>query len=255
MTTRLLQFTDPHLYGAADGKLRGVVTYPALLAALEHARAHHWPCDAILATGDLVQDDPSGYARFREVFAPLGVPVHCIAGNHDEPEAMRRELDIAPFQLGGVAHWPGWIAVMLDSYLAGKAQGRIDAANLALLDDALRSHPKAHALVCLHHHPVQMHSRWLDQVGLENPDEFFDVLDAHRNVRAVLWGHVHQHFEGERQGVRLMSTPSTCAQFLPRSEGFAIDRRPPGFRWLELREDGTIATDVVWVPDFPGKPA
>ena len=39
MTTRLLQFTDPHLYGAAEGKLRGVVTYPALLAALEHARA------------------------------------------------------------------------------------------------------------------------------------------------------------------------------------------------------------------------
>ncbi len=78
---------------------------------------------------------------------------------------------------------------------------------------------------------------------------------AHRNVRAVLWGHVHQHFEGERNGVRLMSTPSTCAQFLPRSDGFAIDRRPPGYRWLELRDDGTIATDVVWVPDFPGKPA
>ena len=63
---RLIQFTDTHLYGEADGKLRGVATYPALLAAIEHARARHWPCQAILATGDLVQDDPEGYARFRD---------------------------------------------------------------------------------------------------------------------------------------------------------------------------------------------
>ncbi len=247
MTVRLLQFTDPHLYGAADGKLRGVITYPALLAAIEHARGRFWPCDGILATGDLVQDDPSGYARFREVFAKLGVPVYCITGNHDEPDAMARVLAGAPFQLGGVVRWQKWIAVMLDTYLAGKAQGRLDAANLRLLDEALRNNPGAHALVCLHHHPVPMQSRWLDQVGLENAAEFFSVLDGHRNVRAALWGHVHQHFESERNGVRLMSTPSTCAQFLPRSDGFAIDRRPPGYRWLELQDDGTIHTDVVWV--------
>jgi Icc protein len=250
MTVRLLQFTDPHLYGAADGKLRGVVTYPALLAAIEHARARHWPCDGILATGDLVQDDPSGYARFREVFGGLGVPVYCIPGNHDEPEAMVRELRSAPFQLNGVVRWEKWIAVMLDSYLANKAQGRLDAANLRALDEALRAHPDSHALVCLHHHPVRMSSRWLDQVGLENPDEFFSVLDQHRNVRAVLWGHVHQHFEGERNGVRLMSTPSTCAQFVPRSDGFAIDRRPPGYRWLELRDDGSFGSEVIWVDGF-----
>jgi 3',5'-cyclic-AMP phosphodiesterase len=146
-----------------------------------------------------------------------------------------------------VARWRNWIGVMLDSYLAGQAQGRLNADNLALLDGALRDNPKAHALVCLHHHPVAMHSRWLDQVGLENAAELFDVLDRHRNVRAVLWGHVHQQFDGERNGVRLMSTPSTCAQFVPRSDGFAIDRRPPGYRRLELRDDGSIDSEVLWV--------
>jgi Icc protein len=50
--------------------------------------------------------------------------------------------------------------------------------------------------------------------------------------------------------VRLLSTPSTCAQFVPRSDGFAIDRRPPGYRWLELRDDGSLSTDVVWIDDF-----
>jgi Icc protein len=95
-----------------------------------------------------------------------------------------------------------------------------------------------------------MHSRWLDQVGLENADEFFAVLDRHRNVRAVLWGHVHQVHDTERNGVKLFSTPSTCAQFLPLSNSFAIDHRPPGYRWLDLNADGTITTEVVWVEGY-----
>jgi Icc protein len=249
-SVRLIQITDTHLYGEADGKLRGVATYPALLAVIEHARARHWPCAAILASGDLVQDDPEGYARFRDVFSGLGVPVYCIPGNHDEPETMAKVLAGPPFVLGGVAHFPGWIVVMLDSFLAGKAGGRLSAASLAELDAALRANSHLHALVCLHHHPVDMGSRWLDQVGLENPDEFFAVLDRHSNVRAVLWGHVHQNHAAERKGVRLLSTPSTCAQFLPSSAGFAIDQRPPGYRWLELESDGTITTKVVWVEGF-----
>jgi Icc protein len=249
-TLRLIQFTDTHLYADADGKLRGVATYPALLAAIEHARARHWPCEAILATGDLVQDDPNGYPRFREVFARLGVPVYCIPGNHDEPDAMRRELRGAPFQLGGVARFPGWIAVMLDSFLAGKAQGRLSRQSLEELDAALGANSRLHALVCLHHHPVAMHSRWLDQVGLENPEEFFEVLDRHRNVRAVVWGHVHQLHDEERRGVKLLSTPSTCAQFLPHSASFAIDHRPPGYRWLDLHPDGKVSSEVVWVEDY-----
>src|SRR5580698_1669402 len=48
--------------------------------------------------------------------------------------------------------------------------------------------------VCLHHHPVPMSSDWLDQIGLSNAAEFWSIVDAHRNVRAVLWGHVHQSF-------------------------------------------------------------
>ena len=102
-------------------------------------------------------------------------------------------------------------------------------------------------MVCLHHHPVAMSSRWLDQVGLENSEEFLATIDRHRNVRAVVWGHVHQAFDALRKGVRLISTPSTCAQFLPKADQFAVDVRPPAYRTFELRPDGTMATEVVWI--------
>jgi 3',5'-cyclic-AMP phosphodiesterase len=243
---RLIQFTDPHLYGEEAGMLRGVATYPALIGTIERARARDWPVDAVLVTGDLVQDDPAGYALFRRAFGGLGERVYCLPGNHDLPEVMARELG-EPFQVGGSVDLGAWRIVLLDSTVPGSAGGRLSPASLAELDAALAGAPERHALVCLHHHPVAMSSRWLDRVGLANPEELFRVLDAHRNVRAVLWGHVHQSFDGLRRHVRLLGTPSTCTQFLPGSDEFAIDPRPPAYRTLQLSPDGTLQTEVVWL--------
>jgi Icc protein len=239
--------TDPHLYADHAGRLRGVETLSALLAVVEHARRHHWPCDGVLATGDLVQDDAGGYATFREVFDRIGVPVYCLPGNHDDLPAMRAALAAAPYQIGGTVRNGAWQLVLLDSCIDGSAGGHFSQTSLEALDRALSEGHNLHTLVCLHHQPIPMRSLWLDQVGLENAAEFLAVLDRHRNVRGVLWGHVHQAYDGDRDGVLFMSTPATCAQFLPGSEHFALDQRPPGYRWLELAPDGTISTRVVWL--------
>ena len=249
---RLTHFTDPHLYGDENESLRGVATLPALTAALAHARARDWPPDALLVTGDLVQDDPAGYPHFRRVFGALGLPVMCLPGNHDGPQAMQRELAGEPFVLGGFVDLGRWRIVLLDSCLPGSASGALSAPALAGLEVALTSAGKRHCMVCLHHHPVPMASRWLDRVGLTNAAEFLRVIDGHRNVRAIVWGHVHQNYDALRQGVRLLATPSTCAQFLPNVDEFAVDRRPPAYRTLELRADGSLLTEVVWVEQHAG---
>jgi 3',5'-cyclic-AMP phosphodiesterase len=82
---QILQITDPHLYGSAGGRLRGVETDPSLHAVLDDAFARVPDYAAMLVTGDLVQDDTSGYLRFRSIFGSLTKPVLCIPGNHDEP--------------------------------------------------------------------------------------------------------------------------------------------------------------------------
>jgi Icc protein len=249
---RLTHFTDPHLYGDEKESLRGVATLPALTAALAQARARDWPPDALLVTGDLVQDDPAGYPHFRRLFGALGLPVLCLPGNHDEPQAMQRELSGEPFVLGGFVDLGRWRIVLLDSCLPGSASGALSAPELAALEEALAGAGTRHCMVCLHHHPVPMASRWLDRVGLTNAAEFLQVIDAHRNVRAIVWGHVHQSYDALRKGVRLLATPSTCAQFLPNVDDFAVDRRPPAYRTLELRADGSLLTEVVWVEQHSG---
>jgi Icc protein len=244
---RITHFTDTHLYGGEAEALRGVATLPALTAALAQARARDWPPDALLVTGDIVQDDPAGYAHFRRLFGALDVPVLCLPGNHDEPRAMQRELTGKPFVLGGFVDLGRWRIVLLDSCVAGSADGALSERALAGLEEALEGAGRRHCMVCLHHHPVPMDSRWLDRVGLANAADFLEVIDAHRNVRAIVWGHVHQNYDALRKGVRLLATPSTCAQFVPNADDFAVDRRPPAYRTLELRADGSLLTEVVWV--------
>jgi Icc protein len=244
---RLVHFTDPHLYGSESESLRGIATLPALTATLALAQARDWPPDAVLVTGDIVQDDPAGYAHFSRLFSSLEMPVLCVPGNHDEPVAMRRELNRSPFVVEGCFDLGLWRIVLLDSSIPGSASGRLSAQTLAELDEALATAGHRHCMVCLHHHPIAVDSRWLDRVGLENSTEFLQTIDRHRNVRAIVWGHVHQNYEGLRKGVRLLATPSTCAQFLPHAADFAIDRQPPAYRTLELRADGSLTTEVVWV--------
>lgn len=103
---RLLQFTDTHLFGEEAGELRGLETLPAMRAVLEAAAADVAAADALIVTGDIVQDDPAGYANFHAALRALRKPVLCIPGNHDDPALMRAALRDEPFQVGGGATWP-----------------------------------------------------------------------------------------------------------------------------------------------------
>jgi len=248
----VLHLTDPHLYGSAAGQLRGVETDSSFRAVLDDAFALHDDYAALLVTGDLVQDDDAGYLRFRSILGNLRQPVLCVPGNHDIPESMVRELSAAPFQVCGTRRIGSWQFVMLDSYDPGHVGGRLAPSELARLDETLGDLP-AHAMICLHHHPIAMGSRWLDGIGLANADEFWRVIDKHSHVRAVVWGHVHQPHDGWRGDVRLIATPSTGAQFVPGSDRYAIDDRPPAFRHFRLHADGRIDTQLHWVPAAPAQ--
>lgn len=243
---KILQVTDPHLYGSASARLRGVQTDATLRAVLDDALGRESDYAAVLVTGDLVQDDSAGYLRFRSMFGSLRTPVLCIPGNHDEPDAMRRELNVEPFRFCGAHQFGVWNFVMLNSYDPGCVGGRLSDAELERLDAAL-ARSTSHSIVCLHHHPVAMGSLWLDAIGLANAAEFWRVIEAHRGVRAVAWGHVHQAYEGYHGTVQLFATPSTGAQFLPGSDRYAVDSRPPAYRTFELHADGRIESEVHWI--------
>ncbi len=172
---RLLQLTDSHLFASPHGRLRGVETLFSLQRVLSHASARKLNVDAVVCTGDIVNDEPDGYAHFARVLSALGKPVYCIQGNHDDPARLRSALAAPPFQVGGHVDLGAWRIILVDSCVPGQAGGRISKPELQALDAALTDN-RRYAMVCVHHHPVAMASRWLDAVGIENADEFFAVF-------------------------------------------------------------------------------
>lgn len=240
----IVQITDPHLRKEEDGKLLGMNTRSSLDAVLHLIQQNHSTPDALLATGDLAQDGSAeAYQCFEEKVKTFDCPVYWFSGNHDNRDAMRSVAN-GSGALEKVVRMGPWQFIFLDSLLDGKVHGYLSDEELKVLDDALSERPDLHSLVSFHHHPVDIDCKWLDAIGLKNREQLLSIIDRHSNVRCLLWGHIHQEVDTVRDGVRLLATPSTCVQFLPKSESFAIDTLAPGYRWLKLNADGSINTGV-----------
>ena len=246
---RLVQLTDTHLCANAGGTLLGVDTDASLNAVIDLVRSERPHVDAILATGDLSdQGAQSAYQRLQTAFDTLCPTQYWLPGNHDNREAM---LAVAgPDALPAAVSAPHWQVIMLDSQIPGEVGGELGPEQLAQLSSLLDAAREAgqYVLVCLHHQPVPVGCAWLDEQMVADADTLFAFLDTHDSVRGVLWGHVHQHIQRERNGVELMASPSTCVQFAPDQVDFRADVIPPGYRWLDLHPDGRIETGVSRLP-------
>jgi Icc protein len=248
---QLLQVTDTHLFADESREIYDTNTAASLRAALRDALAGGRRPDAVLVTGDVADDESRGaYLNFRRTLAELGVPVHCLPGNHDSPALMAELLDGDGFAFCGFTDVGAWRVVLVDSHVDRDPSGYVRAGELDRLDAALRDAGSRPALVCVHHPPIPLGSAWIDGVGLRNAADLLAVVDRHSNVRAVVAGHVHQAADRMRGALRVLTTPSTCAQFTPGTEDCVMDVRPPGYRWLTLGADGSLATDVGWVDSW-----
>lgn len=240
----LVQLSDSHLFAAADGRLLGMDTRDSLGRVIARVLEEQPQVDLVLATGDISQDGSfTSYERFLDMTEDIAAPARWFAGNHDDLAAMRgvsdgRDLLEPLIDLGN------WRIVLLDSSIPGAVPGYLAAGQLQLLERSLREAPQRHHLVCFHHHPVPIGSRWLESIGLRNPEALFAVLDGAPQVKALLWGHVHQEYDQVREGMRLLASPSTCVQFAPGSEEFQVGSEAPGYRWLRLHPDGRLETGV-----------
>jgi len=245
---RILHVTDPHLFADDAAELRGVVTATTLARTLDDYRASGWTADQVIVTGDITQDHSAGaYRRFVDAVSSLSLPVHCVPGNHDVPDLLRDACESAGFHYCAAVQCGDWLIVGLDSAVEGEVAGRIPAAEAQRLRDAVDASDAEHVLVHLHHPPVAVGTPWLDAVGMHDADAALERLRSVNRVRSILFGHVHQAHDSTHNGLRIVGTPSTCRQFLPGSKDYAVDDRPPAWRRVELRADGLMETDLVWI--------
>ncbi|MCW8943332.1 MAG: 3',5'-cyclic-AMP phosphodiesterase [Sedimenticola sp.] len=249
---RILQITDCHLHTDPKWKLAGINTQTSFEWVMELAGQSKEAIDLLLLTGDLVHDASiAGYKRLNQHVQRLGVRACCLPGNHDQPDILSEHLTGGLVEAPKIVDLGAWLVIMLDSTIPHSEGGHLSDQEIATLQQTLSEYTDRHILIALHHHPVKINSAWMDDMSLDNPEAFLSILSQHKQVKAVIWGHIHQHFETLYNGIQMLGTPSTCIQFVENQDSFGISTKPPGFRWLELFPDGRITTGIERVPALP----
>lgn len=241
---KFIQITDCHLFATEEGKLLGMDTHASLDAVMSKIHQEQSQFDFYLCTGDLSQDGSvESYQYLKDLLDKDGKEQFWIPGNHDYRTNMLQVVSEQKEMLSVVKKGP-WQIILLDSQVPGSVFGNLAQSQLDLLEQALQQDTTSHTLITMHHHPRPMGCKWLDTQQIRNSQALLDIVDKYDNVRVVLWGHVHQDSDTNIDGVRYISTPSTCVQFTPESNDFDVDRAGPGYRWMELNDDGSINTGV-----------
>lgn len=248
---RILQFTDTHIFADPAQCLADMNTVASFNASVAAALALRNPVDLVLVTGDLAAEgEADAYRWLADQLEEFSAPIHCIPGNHDVPEIMNPIVEARDWGTKTSMVAGAWHFVFLNSAVPGEQYGLLGSDEIERLEIALASESQRPTMLVLHHNPLPLGTRWLDTMTLRDAEPFWDVIARHDQVRAVMFGHVHQNFDTYHNDVRLLAAPSTCVQFAPRATQFALDPVAPGFRWLNCYSDGTIDTDVVRVSPF-----
>ena len=259
----ILQITDLHLSTPVSSSVDGdtnnseaTVCQQCFETVLQQALSSDIRCDLIIVTGDLVNEvKPAIYDHIFEVLQATHIPFACIAGNHDVTDEIGSDLPFFERELIAqpadprllsrhVIETDRWQLLLLDSSITGKVAGEITPTDIDWLCERLGACDKP-ALIALHHHVIPVDSDWIDTHMAKNSEAFWQHLLGFDHLKVIISGHTHQEQVRHRQGVTVYSTPSTCYQFKPYENDFSYDKSvPPGYRWLQLANNGKVAS---WV--------
>lgn len=253
----ILQLSDPHLLANPADTIAG--RHPATLLAEGLRRAlaqlgeEGVAVDRLLLSGDLCDDESwGGYVALREVLRDWSGPIDLLAGNHDQPTLLRavmgRRAQIAP---AAVALGP-WRLLLLHSHRPGCVGGWLGDRQLHWVAEQLQAAPPGPVLVAVHHPPVPIGDPAFDPIGLHDGPELLRLLARCSGVKGLVFGHVHQHWQGGlpgRPAVPLLGCPSTLRAFGPTQPCPLGRPEWPGGRLLCLSAEGEIRQRLLrWPP-------
>jgi Icc protein len=240
---RLVQLSDCHVSADTATLYRGINPHRTLSQLLNAVRG--FDPDLLLVSGDLSEDaSADSYRLLKACLDNLSVPVMALPGNHDDPGLLAETFPGSPVDAISVTQHGPWQLVRLDSCLPGRPEGRVSDAALDELGKHLATRGLRPVIIALHHQPVVMGSPWIDKYPLLEPNRLLGLIDRHPGIRAVVWGHVHQVFETQRNRTRMLACPSTAINGRAGAPRFTPDTLGPAFRWLELYPDGSIQTGI-----------
>ena len=241
---QIIQITDPHLTKDKNTEIRACKTYSSFKRVIHWIDSNEKP-NFILVSGD-ISDDGSieSYLLYKNKIESLNKPFFSILGNHDNHDNFKLIFQNNFPIVQSIPLSDEWVLIVLDSTVTGKEGGALINNQLIKIRKLIEINSHKNLIFCLHHHPIEM-GFWIDEIGLQNKDQFLSLILDKPNVKAVVWGHVHHESETTLGSIQFLSTPSTCYQFQENKQ--IVSKNKPGYRKINLFKSGRLTTSVVRV--------
>lgn len=241
----IAQFSDSHLFADKQGKHFGANVWQNLNSVLADI-AKREDIDCVVFTGDLTQDHTErSYQHFVQAIeqAEFSIPVHFLAGNHDDRELLNKHLTAPHFNTSKTINCDYWQIQLLDSK-SDTPSGLVNQQRLKAL--AAQIDNKKYQLLMMHHHPVNV-GYYIDKHGLLEQESFWKDIaqlnSPHCKIKAIACGHVHRATHLTHDNVDVFTCPATSVQFGDTKE--KIGSIMPSYRLFYLENEGLINSEII----------
>ena len=252
MSRRIVQISDTHLFSDPEGELLGVRTRSGTEAVINHIRSEVGAFELMVISGDLVHEEGAAYEQLRGLLGDWLPLCRVIPGNHDKRDSLRDAFpeSHSPLQDDVVfeQRLGNWQLIGLDTLWPGQVEGDIAQPQWEWLSALLAEQGDSPTAIFMHHPAVLIGSGWLDQLGLIESERFQQLIKDSPQVKLVSAGHVHQESSTTMGHATAYTLPAASVQFAVGTDEFAIGSEPPGYRLIDLEDDGSFVTEVVRVP-------
>jgi Icc protein len=241
---KLIQISDCHLGSKENFVSNGINTYDSLMRVLKEVKKNFEPT-LLIVTGDIsASGTKMSYELFSDMMDKESLPYRWLPGNHDDINLKKSTIYQKFIR---AEEQKNWVVISLISSSLESDGGFLCKNEIDKLEFLLKKYKERYILLFVHHRPTSINSKWLDKHRITNNPKLKQILARYPNVKGIFTGHVHQERTTYWGNLIVYSTPSTCYQFVKDIDNFEISSDGPGYRWINLRSDGVMATGVNYL--------
>lgn len=261
--TLVAQLSDLHLRPRGLPALRVVESNMLAERAVAAVNALDPVPDFVIVTGDLAdKGETAAYRMAREILDRLKPPYAVVAGNHDCAATLKQcfsDRDWARQMPGDSLQFALTVkdlrVIGLNSAVAGRPHGHLEAEELEFLARALAAGPAVPTIIALHHPPVLTGVEHMDRINLHNAAALAAIVEGHGNVLRIVCGHDHRMIVAPFAGTVVTVAPGTAHQVLldlrsGGQSGFTFE--PPAFLLHAYSARAGLVTHMAHVERYAG---